>query len=80
MGADSVQIGASVTYDFRSADVQAYSANIFEVEPGVWALWSGDCADFGATLDSLTDLLSLATIARLRMILRTSLTVTIQQI
>ncbi len=47
--ADSVQMGASVTYDFRSADVQAYGANMVEVEPGVWALWSGDCADFGAT-------------------------------
>jgi hypothetical protein len=35
-------VASSNTYDFTSASSQAFADNMKEVEPGVWALFSGD--------------------------------------
>jgi len=40
--AAEVLFSATTTYDFTTADTQAYGANMKEVEPGVWAFYSGD--------------------------------------
>lgn len=43
------QIMSSLTsFDFTTSAQQAYGGNMAEVEPGIWAFWSGDIAD-GAT-------------------------------
>ena len=39
------------SYDFSISDTSAYGGNMVQVEPGVWAVWSGDCADISATPD-----------------------------
>ena len=35
-------MSASTSYDFSTADTQAYGSNMIEVENGVWAIYSGD--------------------------------------
>jgi hypothetical protein len=37
-----VLLGSVTSYDFTTADTQAEGANQKQVEPGVWAFWSGD--------------------------------------
>jgi hypothetical protein len=37
-----ITVASSNTYDFTSASSQAFADNMKEVEPGVWALFSGD--------------------------------------
>ena len=48
--ADPVQINDGDTYDFTTSDLQAYSSNMVNVDPGTFALWSGDVSDFGSNL------------------------------
>ena len=41
--ASLVTVGASATsYDFTTLDNKAFGSNMIEVEPGIWALYSGD--------------------------------------
>lgn len=40
--AGPVQLSAGVSYDFSSSSSKAFANNMFEVEPGVWALFTGD--------------------------------------
>jgi hypothetical protein len=40
--ANPVTISAVTNYDFSTANTQSYGPNQFEVEPGVWAFYSGD--------------------------------------
>ena len=35
-------MSATTTYDFSSADTQAYGSNMKEMEPGVWAIFTAD--------------------------------------
>lgn len=37
-----ITMNTITSYDFTSSDTQAYGSTQVEVEPGVWALWSGD--------------------------------------
>ncbi|MBL7947982.1 MAG: hypothetical protein JNN19_03250, partial [Bacteroidia bacterium] len=37
-----VSIAGSVSYDFSADNNLSYGPNMTEVEPGIWALWSGD--------------------------------------
>jgi hypothetical protein len=57
--ATEVLMTASTDYDFTTSDAQAFGNNMKEVEPGVWAIFSGDLNqdefidpfDFGLYLD-----------------------------
>jgi hypothetical protein len=41
--AGTVAVGTTpASYNFSSASTQAYGGNMFEIEPGVWAFFSGD--------------------------------------
>ena len=40
--ADPVLIGASSSYNFTTESNKAYGDNMMEMEPGVWAFYSGD--------------------------------------
>jgi hypothetical protein len=44
-----VTMNTVTAYDFTTSDTMAYGSTQVEVEPNVWALWSGDIAD-GITL------------------------------
>jgi len=39
---DPVAFGTTTSYDFSTAATQAYASNMVEVEPGVWAIYTGD--------------------------------------
>ena len=53
-----IMLGAGpVTYDFTTSAIQAYGGNETEIEPGVFALYSGDVSK-----DDNTDLLDLAAV------------------
>jgi hypothetical protein len=46
-----VTLSSSTSYDFTSGAGQAYGSNQVEVEPGVWALYSGDIAPQDEVVD-----------------------------
>lgn len=46
--ANPVLIGPTTTYNFTTAASQAYADNQVEVEPGIWAIYSGDISQDGA--------------------------------
>jgi hypothetical protein len=50
--ADPITIASVTHYDFTSASTQAYGGNQFEVQNGVWAIYSGDIIQDGA-IDAL---------------------------
>lgn len=39
-----VTFSGATTYDFATSSSQAYNGNMIEVEPGIWAVYSGDIA------------------------------------
>jgi len=47
--ATAVTLPSVSTYDFSAAGA-SYASNMIEVEPGVWAIFSGDIADAGLGL------------------------------
>ena len=53
--ANPVNISSITNYDFSLSSAQAYGSNQFEIEPGVWAIFSGDL-----NCDENMDLLDLA--------------------
>lgn len=40
--ADPVTLGSVTSYDFTTDAGQAYGSNMIEIEPGIWAFYSGD--------------------------------------
>ncbi|MFM9051981.1 MAG: hypothetical protein ACKOKF_06655, partial [Bacteroidota bacterium] len=52
--AEPVLMTATTTYDFTTSDTQAFASNMKEVEPGVWAIFTGDLNqdEFIDTFDS----------------------------
>jgi len=43
-----VLMGASGSYNFSSLDTMAYGSQMVLVATGRWAMWSGDCSNFGS--------------------------------
>lgn len=46
--ANPVTLGLTPDYDFTISDTSAYGNNMVLVDPNTWALWSGDCSNFGS--------------------------------
>ncbi len=52
-----VNLTSSMIYDFTTASTQAYANNLTEVEPGVWALFSGDMAPQDEVVDFIDQIM-----------------------
>jgi len=44
-----VALSGTSTYDFTTAATKAYGSNMVQVEPGIWAIYSGDISDANLT-------------------------------